>query len=317
MPVSLEKPPAPPNHEQSRESLASPEVKDVIDEIQTIDDAIAERLGTDKPEQETDTYLVEKAELPGASSDEIETALISGALEATGQRTSEGDNPIQVLELDGYGAQITDVVKELHEVHATLPDGEQAAEVLAREIDRVTNVYLHGSNYPFKIGDKITPGDGAILGKSGELNASATTDEGTAWAYALDKEGSSYGFRNPKNGVNLRARVYEVVPSDGKPAERRGPQTGEVNSPSFTVVGYRDVQPGRQGTIPEVNWKEYSPPYGNSVNHITEDPLVVHESDYIEPDEHNSNDVPLPGLGDDYVRAEQERIREESGIPVM
>lgn len=317
MPVSLEKPPAPPNHEQSRESLASPEVKDAIDEIQAIDDAIAERLGTDKPEQEADAYLVEKAELPEASSDDMEAALISGALEVTGERNSEGDNPIQVLELDGYGAQITDVVKELHEAHAMLPHGEDAAAVLAQEIDRVNEIYFHGSNYPFKIGDKITPGDGAILGKNGELNASATTDERTAWAYALDKEGSSYGFRDSKTGVNLRGRVYEVVPSDGKPAESRGPQTGEVNSPSFTVVGYRDVQPGRQGTIPEVNWKEYSPPYGNSVNHITEDPLTVHESDYKEPHQQNPNDVPLPGLGDDYVRAEQERMREESGIPPM
>lgn len=314
MSVSLEKAPTISSHEQSRESFTSPEIEEAIDEIQAIDDAIAERLGIDKPEKETDAYLVEKAELPGASSDEIETALISGALEATGQRTSEGDNPIQILELDGYGVQITDIVKELHEAHATLPDGEQAAAVLAQEIDRVAVTYLHGSNYTLKIGDKIRPGDGAIL-KNGEPHASATTDESTAWSYALAKENLPTGARDYEKGVNRRGRVYEVVTSDGKPAERLGPQKGEVNSSSFTVVGYRDVQPGRQGTIPEVNWKEYSP--FSDANHITEDPLVGWENDYKEPYQHPPNDIPLPGLGDNYVRAEQERIREASGIPPM
>lgn len=138
MPVSLEKTATSGKHEKSRELLASPEVQEDIDEIQAIDDAIAERLKIDNPEKETDTYLVEKAELSEATIDDIESALIAGALEATGQRTSEGDNPIKVLEFDGYGMQITDVIKELHEAHATLPDGEQAAVVLAEEINKLS-----------------------------------------------------------------------------------------------------------------------------------------------------------------------------------
>lgn len=158
-------------------------------------------------------------------------------------------------------------------------------------------IYLHGSNSPYELGDEVRPGDHAIRGKNGERTASATTSESVAWRYALANEGSP---------ATPRGRVYEVVTSDGKPAERLGPQPGEVNTRSFTVVGVRDVQPGQQGTIPGVNWKEYSP-YSDA-NH----PLQRYsepESNYEEPYKANPNDVPLPGFGDDFVDAAHEKER--------
>ena len=190
----------------------------------------------------------------------------------------------------------------------------EGAKVLKKTLAAIDEVYFHGSNYQFKIGDIITPGDGAIRGKDGRLNASATTDERTAWAYALDKENLPTGFVDPKSKKNLRGRVYEVLPSDDKPVERLGPQSGEVNSPSFTVVGYRDVQPGRQGTIPDINWKEHYP-YVDA-NHITEDPLFIPTFERKDTYEPSLIDEPLPGLGDDYVKSELERMRRESNRPL-
>ncbi|HEY0965652.1 MAG TPA: hypothetical protein VGE13_04180 [Candidatus Saccharimonadales bacterium] len=206
----------------------------------------------------------------------------------------------------GEPGVVIDAIKDLGVVNPS-----QMSELVAA-LD--TEVYFHGSNYPFEIGDQIQPGEGAILGKDGKLNASATTDERIAWAYAMDKENLPTGWREMESGKNLRARVYEVVPSDGRPAQRLGPQRGEVNSPAFTVVGFRDAQPGHQGTIPEVNWAKYGPYSG--LNH-PEDPLYRPESDYVELYQHSPDDIPLPGLGDKYVHTEQERIRKASGIPIM
>ncbi|MCA9341022.1 hypothetical protein KC952_00665 [Candidatus Saccharibacteria bacterium] len=68
--------------------------------------------------------------------DIIETALIEGALEEIDERppASSEHNPINRLEKEGFGKQVTEGVRKLHEEHATLPDGESAAEVVAKKV---------------------------------------------------------------------------------------------------------------------------------------------------------------------------------------
>jgi hypothetical protein len=167
-----------------------------------------------------------------------------------------------------------------------------------------TEAYFHGTNFPFEAGEKVYPGGYAINDKNGVLHASATVDEGFAWKHAEGRE-NLYGGR---------ARVFKVVPSDGEPVRRLGPQHGEVNSRSFTVVDEIDVKPGRQGTFPGINWSKHTPYIG--ANH-PEDPPFIPDLDwnpYVPP---SPNDMTLDGLGEEYVKAEHRRIREESGAPEL
>lgn len=167
--------------------------------------------------------------------------------------------------------------------------------------EKATEAYFHGTDYPFRVGDRVVPGSFAVRDKDGALHASATTDERTAWLYAGDKE--SYGGRG---------RVFKVVPTDGQPAQRLGPQLGEVNSPTFTVVDEINIKPGHQGTFPEVNWSKHTSYEGT--NH-PEDPPYMPESDWKPYDGPLPNDVPIPELGQEYVDSELERIRVASGRP--
>lgn len=150
--------------------------------------------------------------------------------------------------------------------------------------ERAIEAYFHGSTAQFSVGDRISPGDQAILDEDGKLNASATTAEDLAWMYAEDRE---------KVG-GPRPRVYEVVPADDEPVKRLGPQRGEVNSPAFKVVGIVDTQPGAQGTFPEVNWSKYSP-YFNA-NH-PRDPLWKPDRDVLAHQE-PPDQLVLEGLED-------------------
>lgn len=159
-------------------------------------------------------------------------------------------------QLDTGQLAVVDAIKDLNVVK---PD--QAKDLL--EVLDAEAVYFHGSSYPFKVGDTITPGMQGVVDKEGVSHASATFNENEAWFYASEKE----------RLTGVRGRVYEVVTSDGEPARRLGPQFSEVNSPSFKVVGVRDAMPGHQGTIPDVNWTEYSE--SSLVNH-PEDPLPPH-----------------------------------------
>src|ERR1700741_2875731 len=109
--------------------------------------------------------------------------------------------------------------------------------------------YFHGTVAQLKVGDEIYPGDYGIIDSQGKDHASATTVENVAWSYAEGKERVD----------GPRPRVYQVVPANGEPVKRLGPQRGEVNSPSFKIVDVVDIQPGMQGTFPEINWSKYSP----------------------------------------------------------
>jgi len=125
-------------HSQAPETRATPEVQDAITKIESTEAAIAEHTGAVGQEltDDTDKFLVDHAEHAASvdasdSADIVETALIEGALEVTGERPEATENPIITLEKDGYDQQVTDGVKKLHQEGATLPDGESAAEVVA------------------------------------------------------------------------------------------------------------------------------------------------------------------------------------------
>ncbi len=165
------------------------------------------------------------------------------------------------------------------------PGAERISTETARMVgERATEAYFHGTTAQLEVGDTIHPGDYAIIDKVGKRNASATTVEAVAWSYAESKE--TVGGPRP--------RVYEVVPADGMPVKRLGPQMGEVNSPGFKVVDVVNTQPGLQGTFPEVNWSQYSPYI--SENH-PRDPLWKPEAEVLREPE-SPGQLALEGLED-------------------
>ena len=191
------------------------------------------------------------------------------------------------------------------EVHVRNLEADREAKIAVSLGEQAAQAYFHGTNYRLNIGDKIVPGTQGIIDADGTLHASATTWEEFAWNHSEDRAAEHGG----------RARVYEVVPTDGQPVKNLGPQYGEVNSPSFTVIGEVDMKPGRQGTLPDINWAKDTLYTG--ANH-PEDPPYVYESipnfNYVEVD---PNEVALPGLDDAYVEAELDRIRVAKGRPRM
>lgn len=179
--------------------------------------------------------------------------------------------------------------------HAELPADVQHSLELGPEgasIKQIQDIgreavesYFHGTVAQLNVGDEIYPGDYGIIDNQGRNHASASTVEDVAWRYAESKERVG----------GPRPRVYQVMPADGEPVKRLGPQRGEVNSPAFKVVDVVNTQPGMQGTIPEINWSKYSPYI--TANH-PRDPLWIPdvEASNYQPD--SSEQPPLPGLED-------------------
>lgn len=133
---------SPSENIKAPETKATPEVQNAIAEIEATESTIAEHTGATGQEltDNTDKFLVDHAEHAVGSdmsdkADIVETALVEGALEATGERPVATENPIITLEKDGYDQQVTEGVKKLHEGGATLPDGESAAEVVVATLE--------------------------------------------------------------------------------------------------------------------------------------------------------------------------------------
>ncbi|MBC7943384.1 hypothetical protein H7X68_02725 [Candidatus Saccharibacteria bacterium] len=84
-------------------------------------------------------YIAEQSQVNSRTesgvSEAIEDAVIEGALEQAGLKKSAGKNPITILELGGFGDEINDIVAELHASHATLPNHQEAARVVADAIE--------------------------------------------------------------------------------------------------------------------------------------------------------------------------------------
>ena len=76
--------------------------------------------------------------------------VVEGALESSGAKFSGHDNPAATLDHDGeMHARITELVQELHDTHATLPDGTDAAEaaILAIEQHPIMQQGVRGVEY--------------------------------------------------------------------------------------------------------------------------------------------------------------------------
>lgn len=94
--------------------------------------------------------------------------------------------------------------------------------------------------------------------------AFTSSSEPKAWWYATHASNNTLG----------RARVYEVEPHPNtevgtynpahpnfwRSVSRRGSRENwdEYTAPHFTVTGVHDIIPGRQGTFPQINWRQFS-----------------------------------------------------------
>lgn len=157
------------------------------------------------------------------------------------------------------------------------------------------DAYFHGSTHQFELGDKVLPGRYALIDENDVLYASATTEEEIAWVYTDHAE--TYGTE--------RGRVYRVEPSNGHNLKDFGEaDKKEVNSPAFTVVEQIDIQPGRQGTFPEIDWTKYHQHGRNSfANHPKELRLTIKTQSSENNETPGVNDAAIPEL--DYLKLEQ------------
>lgn len=140
--------------DQNAEHLesATAEVRHSIHQIEATQAVIAEHTGAHGQDltDSVDRFLVDHAEhavdIDASDKAEIvETTLIEGALESTGDRPEGTKNPINELEDQGYDQAVTDGVRKLFEEGATLPNGESAAEVVAQTV--ISNEMLQSEHY--------------------------------------------------------------------------------------------------------------------------------------------------------------------------
>ena len=125
-------------------------VESSLKHISLVQETVTERLGLEPGSEmavaETDralVYMAEKSAEQGlfdTQSLAFEDAVIEGALEASGQRYTTGENPISTLERAGYDSILTEVVQHLHEHNAVLPNHVDAASIVVQEIEKVHGV---------------------------------------------------------------------------------------------------------------------------------------------------------------------------------
>lgn len=111
-----------------------------------IDDELGLQTGSKQSVEFADQALAGAAEFAiiNSSPDKntlVEAAAIAGALEATGDRLETEFNPLFSLEGNGHDDVITDLVESLNETHAQLPNGLEAATVIANEINNFNIAY--------------------------------------------------------------------------------------------------------------------------------------------------------------------------------
>jgi hypothetical protein len=111
-------------------------VRASIDKIRLIYSLVKEKLKISDLEAiaRIDDVIVEIAETRETVND-AETALVEGALEATGAVETSGINPIDSLESDGYSALVTSAVEDLASSGAVLPNNQPVADVVIKHIE--------------------------------------------------------------------------------------------------------------------------------------------------------------------------------------
>jgi hypothetical protein len=142
----------------------------------------------------------------------------------------------------------------------------------------------HGTDVDIK-DDQILPakvhggesnwGDtGSSYGEPSNEHAWAHPSEAKTWEFAKDRVNYHYGMDGDAPG--RRARVFAVKPNEQMTPGGRG-VAGEYKAPHFDIAHPIDIQPGHQGTFPEVNWNKHALDGGHALpgegdaNHPTDD----------------------------------------------
>lgn len=129
-------------------------------------------------------------------------------------------------------------------------------------------------------GDKLLPasvhGKGSYWENTGHSrnepaqdHAWAHPNETLAWSFAEDRVKAHLmgtealgvggdGIPADQDGVMRRARVYAVRPNPAQSPGHDSSIPGEVKAPHFDIAERIDIQPGAQGTFPDVNWNKYA-----------------------------------------------------------
>ncbi|MGB3945535.1 MAG: class I SAM-dependent methyltransferase [Candidatus Saccharimonadales bacterium] len=225
------------NPDQNAEHLgsATAEVRHSIHQIEATQAVIAEHTGAHDQDltDSVDRFLVDHAEhavdIDASDKAEIvETTLVEGALESTGDRPEGTKNPINELEDQGYDQAVTEGVRKLFEEGATLPNGESAAEVVAQTV--ISNEMLQSEHYdedskeagwdsPVRaqklVEGYVTPGSKVLDIGIGTGQAVSGYAEKGATVIGLDRDESmldAAGTIVGENGQLRQADINEALP---------------------------------------------------------------------------------------------------------
>jgi hypothetical protein len=181
--------------------------------------------------------------------------------------------------------------------------------------------FFHGTVHDIGVGRRVLParesgksnykGSMGYGGQRSERHAHATEVEAEAWDFAtrkVDHSSQQAMWQDSPRPKSQRARVYEVAPH---PMMRKGiyhpdhPRnrkdvTGvhEWLAPNYKVTAVHDIMPGRQGTIPNINWNQFSSVKGMSdANHPTDEEVEHGHAFYQSPsfwNKHEQQYAPKP-----------------------
>lgn len=131
--------------ENNGEQIVAKSIRD----IEALEKSVIERTGVEpgsaEAVRETDSALVYIAEETIKSpqhgveekNDALDDVVIETALEIE-QGIRAFDTPVATMEDDGFGSDLNEIVTRLHTSHATLPSGHEAAPLVMRAIDELT-----------------------------------------------------------------------------------------------------------------------------------------------------------------------------------
>ena len=186
---------------------------------------------------------------------------------------------------------------------------------------------FHGTSHAIQ-GDRILPGReighshwgdaGEHLGERSDHSAWAA-DEHLAWGHAIYS-----GMQTDPSRADQRARVHELHPNDsmqeGQTHSLEDTGHVEYRAPHFEKTGVvHDIMPGRQGTFPNINWRQFTgdnyrasmgPDHPHDANHPRPDPPVERMGQEV-PNMHPKSHPTLP-LGDIAVKQWDGRVARQS-----
>jgi hypothetical protein len=157
--------------------------------------------------------------------DIVEDIAVAGALELARERRSSAQNPIVALEQAGYGDDLAKVVRGLHEARVELPDHQEVADVVAREIEKlsehpVMSDGVHGVEY-------IPPSAQELKGREQAVGEGSAYDDEPAAHVVMSDEALREAGRNwqyDDNGNIHETTSGRVVHSNqaGEEVQRQG-----------------------------------------------------------------------------------------------